>query len=138
MAGNDIIVDVKDVHREFRIGGEIVRALAGISLEVLKGEYLSIMGPSGSGKSTLMNILGCLDVPTSGSYELDGIEVDVALVPVSGTYVMTAQEAVEACRAIQPAVAIPMHYGAIVGSAADAERFRTQSGCRVEVLQQEA
>ncbi len=63
--------------------------------------------------------------------------VDVALLPVSGTYVMTAQEAVEACKAIQPGVAIPMHYGAIVGSAADAETFRSQSKCRVEVLQQE-
>ncbi len=63
--------------------------------------------------------------------------VDVALLPVSGTYVMTAQEAAEACKSIQPKLAIPMHYGAIVGSAADAELFRTQAGCRVEVLQRE-
>jgi L-ascorbate metabolism protein UlaG (beta-lactamase superfamily) len=63
--------------------------------------------------------------------------VDVALLPVSGTYVMTAGEAVEACRLIQPAVAIPMHYGSIVGSAADAETFRSQAPCAVEVLQPE-
>jgi L-ascorbate metabolism protein UlaG (beta-lactamase superfamily) len=60
--------------------------------------------------------------------------VDVAMLPVSGTYVMTADEAVKACEAIQPEVAIPMHYGAIVGSAADAETFRRGVKCRVEVL----
>lgn len=63
--------------------------------------------------------------------------VDVALLPVSGTYVMTADEAIAACRAIQPKLAIPMHYGAIVGSAADAETFRKGAGCRVEVLRAE-
>jgi len=60
--------------------------------------------------------------------------VDVAMLPVSGTYVMTADEAVKACEAIQPKLAIPMHYGAIVGSAADAEAFRRGVKCRVEVL----
>ena len=60
--------------------------------------------------------------------------VDVALVPVSGTYVMTAAEAVTACNNIRPTLAIPMHYGAIVGSPADAERFRSGAPCRVEVL----
>lgn len=60
--------------------------------------------------------------------------VDVALLPVSGTYVMTAQEAAKACDAIQPKLAIPMHYGAIVGSAADAEAFRKAVKSRVEIL----
>lgn len=60
--------------------------------------------------------------------------VDVALLPVSGTYVMTAQEAIKACEAIQPKLAIPMHYGAIVGSATDAEAFRKAVKCRVEIL----
>ena len=63
--------------------------------------------------------------------------VDVALLPVSGTYVMTAQEATKACDAIQPKLAIPMHYRAIVGSAADGEAFRKLVKCRVEVLQPE-
>jgi len=63
--------------------------------------------------------------------------VDIALLPVSGTYVMTAQEALEACKAIQPKVAIPMHYGAIVGSASDAETFKKHAGCRVELLEKE-
>jgi L-ascorbate metabolism protein UlaG (beta-lactamase superfamily) len=60
--------------------------------------------------------------------------VDVALLPVSGTYVMTAEEAAKACNAIQPKLAIPMHYAAIVGSAADAEAFRKAVKCRVEIL----
>jgi len=60
--------------------------------------------------------------------------VDVALLPVSGTYVMTAEEAVKACNAIQPKLAIPMHYGAIVGAASDADAFRKGVKCRVEIL----
>jgi L-ascorbate metabolism protein UlaG (beta-lactamase superfamily) len=64
--------------------------------------------------------------------------VDVALLPVSGTYVMTAAEAVKACNAIRPKLAIPMHYGAIVGTSADAEAFKKGVKCRVEVLKAEA
>jgi L-ascorbate metabolism protein UlaG (beta-lactamase superfamily) len=63
--------------------------------------------------------------------------VDVALLPVSGTYVMTAAEAIKACQAIRPKLAIPMHYGAIVGAAADAEAFKKGAACRVEVLKPE-
>ena len=63
--------------------------------------------------------------------------VDVALLPVSGTYVMTAAEAIKACQAIRPKLAIPMHYGAIVGAAADAEVFKKGAACRVEVLKPE-
>jgi L-ascorbate metabolism protein UlaG (beta-lactamase superfamily) len=67
--------------------------------------------------------------------EMAGVTgVDVALLPVSGTYVMTAAEAIAACNRIRPTVAIPMHYGSIVGSAADAEAFRQGAPCRVEVL----
>jgi L-ascorbate metabolism protein UlaG (beta-lactamase superfamily) len=65
-------------------------------------------------------------------------DIDVALLPVSGTYVMTAQEAVEAARVIQPRVAIPMHFGAIVGSRADAEAFQKAAPCRVEILDKES
>lgn len=68
-------IALKDIVKNYRLGKEEVPVLKGISLSVERGEFLSIMGPSGSGKSTLMNILGCLDRPTSGSYELDGEEV---------------------------------------------------------------
>ena len=63
------------MHKTYVIGGEPVRALDGVSVSVDEGEFVAIMGSSGSGKSTMLNILGCLDVPTSGSYLLDGIEV---------------------------------------------------------------
>jgi len=69
-------VDLRDIKKEFYLGSLVVSVLHGISLKVRKGEYVAIMGPSGSGKSTLMHIIGLLDVPTSGSYFLDGLRVD--------------------------------------------------------------
>ncbi len=69
------IIRIKDLHKTYSIGAVEVRALDGISLSICKNEYVAIMGPSGSGKSTLMNILGCLDTPTSGSYFLCGEDV---------------------------------------------------------------
>ena len=69
------MIELSRVTKIYPMGGEEVRALAGIDLEIASGEYVAIVGPSGSGKSTLMNILGCLDSPTSGSYQLDGEEV---------------------------------------------------------------
>jgi putative ABC transport system ATP-binding protein len=71
-----VILDLRDVRRTYLMGEEKVRALAGVSLEIRRGEYVAIMGPSGSGKSTLMNIIGCLDVPDGGSYHLEGQAVD--------------------------------------------------------------
>lgn len=69
------VIDIKNITRDFPLGQEIVHVLKGIDLEIEKGEYVAIMGPSGSGKSTLMNILGCLDTPTSGTYILNGHDV---------------------------------------------------------------
>ncbi len=68
-------IEVRDLCRYYTVGGQQVRALDGVSLNVGDGEYLTVVGASGSGKSTLMNILGCLDAPSSGSYFLDGADV---------------------------------------------------------------
>jgi putative ABC transport system ATP-binding protein len=70
-----VSIQIVGVSKTYRIGSFEVHALRGVSLSITDGELVAIMGPSGSGKSTLMNILGCLDVPTSGSYRLDGVEV---------------------------------------------------------------
>jgi putative ABC transport system ATP-binding protein len=69
------LIKISDIKRNFVLGEEIVYVLKGIDLEINKGEYVALMGPSGSGKSTLMNLLGCLDTPTSGSYVLNGKDV---------------------------------------------------------------
>jgi putative ABC transport system ATP-binding protein len=69
------MIRLTGIERIFRVGGEEVHALRGVSLEVAQGEYLSIMGPSGSGKSTLLNVLGLLDRPNAGRYELNGRDV---------------------------------------------------------------
>ena len=69
---NRAILSLQDVVKTYEMGVEKVHALSGVSLDIDKNEYVAIMGPSGSGKSTLMHIIGCLDVPTSGSYSLDG------------------------------------------------------------------
>ncbi|MBR6250351.1 MAG: ABC transporter ATP-binding protein [Bacteroidales bacterium] len=69
------IIELKDIKREFVVGGEVVRALRGVSFSIEPGEFVTIMGTSGSGKSTLLNTLGCLDKPTSGEYLLDDTPV---------------------------------------------------------------
>jgi putative ABC transport system ATP-binding protein len=69
------LINIKKLTRDFVLGSEIINVLKGIDLQIKKGEYVALMGPSGSGKSTLMNLLGCLDTPTSGSYTLNGKDV---------------------------------------------------------------
>jgi putative ABC transport system ATP-binding protein len=71
----DPLIKITDIRRNFILGNETVYVLKGINLEINKGEYVALMGPSGSGKSTLMNLLGCLDTPTSGRYVLNGKDV---------------------------------------------------------------
>ena len=69
------LIDIKELKRDFQLGNETINVLKGIDLIINKGEYVALMGPSGSGKSTLMNLLGCLDTPTSGTYILNGNDV---------------------------------------------------------------
>ena len=72
---NRVVIELKDVKRDFIVGDEKVHALRGVSFKIHEGEFVTIMGTSGSGKSTLLNQLGCLDTPTSGEYLLDGVSV---------------------------------------------------------------
>jgi putative ABC transport system ATP-binding protein len=72
---SDNVIEIRGIIRDFKLGSETVHVLKGIDLDIKRGEYVAIMGPSGSGKSTLMNILGCLDTPTDGSYILNGQDV---------------------------------------------------------------
>ena len=75
MSDSPEIIRLEEIHRHYIMGEELVRALDGISVSIREGEFLAILGQSGSGKSTMMNLLGCLDTPTSGRYFLDGQDV---------------------------------------------------------------
>lgn len=72
------LVELRDITKIYHLGGEEIRALDGVSLDIEEGEFISIIGPSGSGKSTLMHILGCLDTPTNGTMKLDGTMIQNA------------------------------------------------------------
>jgi putative ABC transport system ATP-binding protein len=69
------LIELANITREYTVGGELVRALAGVSIGIARGEWVAIVGQSGSGKSTLMNVIGCLDTPSGGSYRLNGKDV---------------------------------------------------------------
>lgn len=69
------LITIRDLAKRYQMGGETIHALRGVSITIDRGEYIAIMGPSGSGKSTLMNLLGCLDSPSAGSYHLNGVDV---------------------------------------------------------------
>src|SRR6202008_1365238 len=71
----DPIIELSDIKKEYKIGSEEIHALSGVTLNIHKNEYVALMGPSGSGKSTLMNMLGCLDSPSSGEYVLNKLSV---------------------------------------------------------------
>jgi putative ABC transport system ATP-binding protein len=72
-----VMIETRDLWKTYVMGAEEIHALRGVSVEIQRGEYVAIMGPSGSGKSTLMNLIGCLDTPTKGSYILNGKEVSL-------------------------------------------------------------
>ena len=72
---SNAVISLRGITRDFQLGAQTVHVLKGIDLEIKQGEYVALMGPSGSGKSTLMNLLGCLDTPTAGSYTLAGRDV---------------------------------------------------------------
>lgn len=72
------IISLRGIKREYAVGDIVVRAIRGLDLDVEAGEFVAVMGPSGSGKSTLMNVLGCLDKPSAGSYSLDGLDTSKA------------------------------------------------------------
>ena len=75
VGSNGTLIDISDLRKVYEMGATEVNALDGVTLHIAPGEYVAVMGPSGSGKSTLMNIVGCLDTPTSGSYKLRGTEI---------------------------------------------------------------
>ena len=77
MDNREKIIELRDIKKIYYVGNQEIRALAGVDVDIYKNEYVAIMGPSGSGKSTMMNILGCLDTPTSGTYILNGTDVSM-------------------------------------------------------------
>lgn len=116
------LVDVQNITRRFKMGQETVMALGGVTLAIESGEFVAVMGPSGSGKSTFMNVIGCLDRPTSGAYWLDGVEVSAltstALAGVRNRkigFVFQQFNLLQRADALAN-VELPMVYGAVAGA----------------------
>ena len=118
-----LVIEIEGVTKLYKMGSEIIQALRGVSVKIHRNEYLAIMGPSGSGKSTLMNMLGCLDTPTTGKYLFSGNDVSAMsddeladlkfkLARVSETRLSSIPEAIELYREIL--TIIPDHEGARV------------------------
>jgi putative ABC transport system ATP-binding protein len=119
----DVIIRVEGLTKTYTMGEQEVRALAGVTFEIARGELVAIMGPSGSGKSTLMNVLGCLDQPTAGAYWLDGTETsrlsDDALAAVRNTeigFVFQQFNLLARTSALEQ-VALPLLYAGLGGGA---------------------
>ena len=130
---SDLVIQIRDLTRVYDMGAEKVHALRGLSLEIRRNEYVAIMGPSGSGKSTLMNMIGCLDTPTSGEYWLNGQEVsrmpDDALARVRNReigFVFQTFNLLPRATALQN-VELPLVYGGVTARARR-ERARAALG----------
>ncbi len=126
--------------QEEEIEGVTIEAVPAYNLTKFR-EPGKVFHPKEDGKVGYIVTLGGVRFYHAGDTdaipEMSNFKTDVAFLPVSGTYVMTADEAVEAARMIKPALAIPMHYGSIVGSEADAQRFKSKAPCPVEILKPE-
>jgi putative ABC transport system ATP-binding protein len=132
---SDLVIQIRDLTRVYDMGAETVHALRGVTLAIRRNEYVAIMGPSGSGKSTLMNLIGCLDTPTSGEYWLNGQEVsrmrDDALARVRNReigFVFQTFNLLPRASALQN-VELPLVYGGV--SARERRRRATEALDRV-------
>jgi putative ABC transport system ATP-binding protein len=124
---------VENITKEYALGGEVVHAVRGITLEVPEGDYVAIMGPSGSGKSTFLNLLGCLDRPTSGSYFLGGDDVaqmsDDDLSEIRATrigFIFQAYNLIQQYTVLEN-IQVPLEYGRGI-TAEDHDRVRELAG----------
>ncbi len=125
---------------EFEVKGVKVKAIPAYNINKFRQPGVPFHPKENQGLGYLLDIGGVTIYHTGDSDfipEMEGLKPDIALIPVSGTYVMTADEAIQAVSKIMPKIAIPMHYGAIVGSKKDAERFSQKASCEVHILEKE-
>ncbi|MDW8044604.1 MAG: MBL fold metallo-hydrolase [Nitrososphaerota archaeon] len=125
---------------ELEVRGIKVKAIPSYNINKFRQPGVPFHPRENQGVGYILNIGGVTIYHTGDSDfipEMEGLKPDIALIPVSGTYVMTADEAIQAVSKIAPKIAIPMHYGAIVGSEKDAERFSQRVSCKVHILKKE-